>query len=523
MQTPLTARQRCLRAALINFYKERNINGTVQATKLARMCVGGSSGIDETIIWSHVCAKYNALPTQAVAYMVRTMSPWSLVQWGKEEAPDAAREALDRIIAGEADDDEAKKRRIIEIEAALKTQNNDVLSALIFRGCPTPEMRPEVWGALLRWQQGRNRGPLSERRAQYRRLRDRIAKSGPKSPKNASSRSLDSPEDYQANAERWRHDIAADLQKAWQGEAFLAQAGVVEAATAIAFTIAARYGRYIRGSCEMAVLLLFVMSNEGLAEKLEDAEPDAFWCLTQIMLDMNGTIVDNTNQARQAQHIQYLLRLYDPNLQELLRGAGIVALPTTRFGTALGTRAGFSLPGCARLWDALLSDPKRFTFGNYAIVAVILLSSKRLMEQRHDNGALAEAVVAAPRRVDMDAVLATAYAICAFERRCGDSSSAPYPPRPGVLEVLPSALEAAQTHISSAWDKVRAGVGGTWRKVGTTVAQKRAEWAENAAAAQREEEQRRRSRGAGLEAPLLRRGSHGNETAITAALEAGII
>lgn len=272
-------------------------------------------------------------------------------------------------------------------------------------------------------------------------------------------------------------------------EAFLAQPGVVEAVSAIAFTTAARYGRYVRGSCEMASLLLFVMLDEGGLEKLADAEADAFWCLSQLMLDMRNSMVDSANQSKQAHHIQYLLRLYDPCLAELLRLAGIVALPTTRLGVALCTRAGFSLAGCARLWDAMLSDPKRFEFCNYIIVAALLLNRERLLDPGHDAAALAEEVLAAPRQLDIDTVLGFAYAICAFERRCGDSSPAPFPPRPGVLDVvIPSALEAVQTHVTSAWDKVRASGVGVWRagrKVAASAAAKVAEaQAQRAAATQ---------------------------------------
>merc|ERR1719408_1200635 len=120
---------------------------------------------------------------------------------------------------------------------------------------------------------------------------------------------------------------------------------------------------------------------------------------------MQNSIVDDGNQVKQAQQIQHLLRLFDQPLAELLKGAGIVALPVTRLGVALCTRAGFSLADCARLWDALLADPKRFEFCNYTIVAVLLLSRDRLLKARTDSSALAEAVLAAPRQADMDTVL----------------------------------------------------------------------------------------------------------------------
>merc|ERR1719446_1535437 len=113
------------------------------------------------------------------------------------------------------------------------------------------------------------------------------------------------------------------MKVAFRDEAFRNQPGVAEAVKAIASSTAMRYRRHIRGSCEMAMLLLFVMSGEGEGN-LADAEADAFWCLSSLLLSMNDTIAHNENQAKQAQHIQWLLRVYDPELAELLRGAGIV-------------------------------------------------------------------------------------------------------------------------------------------------------------------------------------------------------
>jgi len=527
---PLSAQQVCLRSAIVSFYKERQINGAAQANRLASMC-GGTSKIDEVEIWAHIAIKYNALPVQAVSCLARTLSPLTLVQWPKDQVPDTLRDALDRIAAETgAGGSTTQGRQLQEIQDALKAEDNHLLAGLTFRSCPSSGLRPEVWRALLNGRRKKNI-PLNERREQYRKLRERAASADLK----AASSEEPGEDSRRAELLAARQEIAdakADAadgprsrlnrKSVWSGEAFLALPGVDEAVASIAWTTAVRYGRYVRGSCEMATLLLFVMSNEGKVGDLADAEADAFWCLSQVMLEMNSTIAAGEavqNQAKQAQHIQYLLRLYDPVLAELLRAAGIVALPTTRLGVALCTRAGFSLPGCTRLWDALLADPKRFEFCNYAIVAVLLLSRERLLKQHDDHAALAEAVLAAPRQADMDMVLSAAYAICAFERRCGDSSPVPFPPRPGVLEVIPSALEAAQTHLSSAWGKIRPGVVGFWRKAKNGVEQAAAAHAKHVA----EEAERNRQLAQAHRAGTARGGENVAQASMTAALEVGLI
>lgn len=436
----LSDHQICLRDALISFYKERQINAESQATNLARHVTSSIVGTSEIELWAAVSVKYGALPREAVAWLSKTLGPMTVVQWPKETVPDIARMVLERIQSEqELGESNMRKCHIEEIQRALQAGDKTLLGVLTFRGCPT-ELRPEVWRELASFPQIRS---LQERRDQYWKLRGKVEK-------------LDLGAAINAFVAAAKTDIVADMKGVWSGEAFLTRPGVADSVAAIAFTTAARYGRHVRGSCEMAALLLFVMAGAGSAADLANAEADAFWCLSQMMFEMRGSIVDNTNQVKQAEHILYLLRLYDPPIADLLRGAGIVALPTTRLGVALCTRAGFGLADCARLWDALLGDPKRFEFCSYVIVAVLLLSRERLLEQRHDAAALAEEVLAAPRRAGIDMVLTTAYSICAFERRCGESSPAPFPPRPGVLDVVAAnALEAAQTHLSSTWEKLR--------------------------------------------------------------------
>jgi hypothetical protein len=506
----LSASEARLRTALVTFYKASKIKTSdAQATRLARMCGGSAASADATAeLWAAIANKYGTPPVTAVACLARTMGPLTPVQWAKEQVPKEADAVLDRItLEAASSSSAAHDSHCQEIRLALKDKDFDMLSALTFRGCPEA-LRPEVWRALLQWR-GRLTLPLQERRQNYQRLKAKAEKI----KKRVTETSGD---DVNAMLAAAPNEIAADMRHAWNNEPFLAQPGVAEAVAAIAWATAARYGWYIRGSCEMAALLLFVMSSgrnpDGSEATLADAEADAFWSLAQLMIEMDNSIVDNVKQTKQAQHIHYLLRLYDAPLADLLSDAGIVALPTTRLGVALCCRSGFTLAGCVRLWDALLADPKRFEFCNYTIVAALLMNRKQLMKQQHDPAALAEEVLAAPRRADMTLTLATAYAICAFERRvCDGCSQEPFPPRPGVLDtVTASALEAAHTHLSSAWGKVRAGGAGVWRAGREAIARRVAATAAAAPAIGASDD-----RGHGGPAKAM--------TSSTAALEAGII
>merc|ERR1719253_872863 len=108
------------------------------------------------------------------------------------------------------------------------------------------------------------------------------------------------------------------------------------------------------------------MSGEGA--QLAEAEADAFWCLAQLMTELHDSITERSLAVR-ARNIQTLLRAYDAPVADLLQKHGQTALPAMRLGVALCTRAGFKLADCARIWDSLLADPKRFDLCDYVVIA----------------------------------------------------------------------------------------------------------------------------------------------------------
>jgi len=237
------------------------------------------------------------------------------------------------------------------------------------------------------------------------------------------------------------------VRAAWRGEEFLQRPGVAEAVTCIALTCAAQQGRHVRGSCEIAALLLFVLAPGATPEKLVDAEADAFWCLSELLAEVQGGFTDEAVHVKRAAQVQALLRTYDPDLAETLTVLGLAALPTTRLHMALCTRAGFGLADCVRIWDSVIADPRRFEFCDYVVVALLLLSRREMMQQRRDAASVAEVLLAAPSRVPAEQLLRTARAICAFERRCGADSEMPFPPRPKAsAEVKEAAASGRRRH-----------------------------------------------------------------------------
>eukprot|EP00929_Paragymnodinium_shiwhaense_P001136 TRINITY_DN101360_c0_g1_i1.p1 TRINITY_DN101360_c0_g1~~TRINITY_DN101360_c0_g1_i1.p1 ORF type:complete len:695 (+),score=189.23 TRINITY_DN101360_c0_g1_i1:71-2155(+) len=435
---PCTEEEMGLRVALENFYKRRRIEGKAEVVdRVARRHTLADS-VPE--LWAHIGKKYMLAAPVAAQWLAVTLGPVTPVQWSKDSLPEAVREAL-RDVAGRrprsstaAADLVAAKNEVLH--SALQEGSIDVVRALAFRNCPKA-MRPAAWRLLLGVAyQGT---ALEERRGAYRQLRARAVESSPR------------PAGYGTCADPLREEIEADVRKAWNGEAFMQQEGILEAVTAVTLTVSVRHNRYVRGSCEIAALLLHVFVEDG-AEELSTAEADAFWGLSSLLKELQGSILDDAALDVRTRRVHSLLHIYDPALAELLEYHNLSALPATRLGVALCTRAGFSLRTCTLIWDALLADPRRFEFCDYLVVSLLFLNRHKLVHNREDPGAMAEVLLAAPRSVEQEGLLKTAYAVCAFERRCNADSSAPFPERPGLLDTIAASTVST---LGSLWGRVR--------------------------------------------------------------------
>lgn len=448
-EPPLTPEEARLHSALTAFYEKRRMEGKVPHLKgITRRY---ASSVPE--LWAAIATRYTLPPAAAVQWLAVTLGPFTPVLWPKQEIPESASRALEalakaRMPTGTETVKDLNTLRAEALQSALAAGDIDAIRALAIQGCPSSSLRPHVWRALLsRPARGRclSSAALEDRRASYRELRARAI--GPDDVEHSKRR------------DAFRAEVEADARTCWRGEAFMQRPEVFDAVVAIVLTTALRYSRHIRGCCEIAALLLFALSGENM-EDLAMAEADAFWCLAHLINELQGTIADDLNLPPKVQRFHWLLRTYDPALAETLATHNLEALPATRLGVALCTRAGFSLETCVRLWDSLLTDPRRFEMCDFAVLGLLLVSRGRLLQKASDAGDLAEALLAAPRTVDPDALLRTTFAICAFERRCGPDSNCPYPPQPGVLDVI---ANNALDGLARVWGGVRARGAAAWR------------------------------------------------------------
>eukprot|EP00438_Fugacium_kawagutii_P011390 Skav218997 [mRNA] locus=scaffold169:338734:346566:+ [translate_table: standard] len=186
------------------------------------------------------------------------------------------------------------------------------------------------------------------------------------------------------------------------------------ASASIAQTISAPKGKHLRGAVQVASLLIYGLLPAS--ESLEEAETDAFWCFFQLLTEMKSGD-DEQSRTYRARRVHDLLKVYDPDLVEVLDHQGLMVFVATRLGEAFCTRSGFTLKTCAQLWDVVLADPQGFAFCDFVVCALVLLRRSELLRLKNDAEALAEALLALPKAVALERALRLAKALRALEKQ----------------------------------------------------------------------------------------------------------
>ncbi|CAK9077446.1 unnamed protein product, partial [Durusdinium trenchii] len=423
-----------LRLALTKFYANRKSD---KLGNLDRIVDRYEGRVVE--LWASLGLKYSLPPNVAVQWLANTLDPHAAVQFASGVAvPASVQEVLMHL--GEEPEEASVESAL---RSAMQAKDTDILAAVSFRhGCPA-EQRPGVWRAMLGpTRTVEDEQTLRERRWAYEELRSKMLEellledSTPSSP---------------SKLKVMREEVAA---RTWPNEAFFTSAAT-EAVTNVVMTHAWRGCRSVSGLADLAAVLLYGLSSTGL---MKDAEADTFWSLSELLAE--ESILGDEALAWQAKRLHRLHLSFDPPVAELLQEHGLEAMPALRLGALLLSRAGFPLVQLARLWDALLADPRRFEFADDLVLALLLLTRGDLL-QRDDVGGLAESLLAAPLVVDLELLLRRAYAICALRRQHGPNDQMPFPKLPEGID-LDSAVAAAQEGLSSLWGKVRAAGAGYW-------------------------------------------------------------
>ena len=150
--------------------------------------------------------------------------------------------------------------------------------------------------------------------------------------------------------------------------------------------------RYVQGMNEILAPIYYVFCQERELvehpEKCQEyAEPDAFFCFTQIMADLRDRFLKSLDKSSDGimaavENLHKLLQQIDPVLHSHLMVHGIdPRLYAFRWMSLLLSQE-FDIPDVIRFWDALFADPKRedgFIFLNYVCVSMIITVRSTLL------------------------------------------------------------------------------------------------------------------------------------------------
>uniref|UniRef100_A0A0G4F2E2 Rab-GAP TBC domain-containing protein n=1 Tax=Chromera velia CCMP2878 TaxID=1169474 RepID=A0A0G4F2E2_9ALVE len=146
--------------------------------------------------------------------------------------------------------------------------------------------------------------------------------------------------------------------------------------------------QYIQGMNEVLAPIYYVVFIDPLAENLQQAEADTFFCFTEVMQeqrDMFCKALDTSEEGIKGKLRIYheLLKSKDPELSHLLEDQGIEPQFYAMRWIMLLLTQEFELPEVVRLWDCFLADrdkgvPLPFLF--YVCVAMTLRLREVLMQ-----------------------------------------------------------------------------------------------------------------------------------------------
>jgi len=143
--------------------------------------------------------------------------------------------------------------------------------------------------------------------------------------------------------------------------------------------------RYVQGMNEIVAPIYYIFAADKSPLFINQSEPDAFFCFSLLMGEIQDAFIknlDKTNVGIQARMLSLnnLLKEVDFAVWDKLEKFGVnPQFYTLRWLMLLLTQE-FELMDVIRLWDSLLSHPKKLEYLNYLCLAMIELLRDRILE-----------------------------------------------------------------------------------------------------------------------------------------------
>ena len=143
--------------------------------------------------------------------------------------------------------------------------------------------------------------------------------------------------------------------------------------------------RYVQGMNEIVGAMYYVMAKDWKQEWAAEAEADTYYLFSILLAEMRDVFMSEMDdeetgiQGRLA-HMQKLLKLHDPEVQEHLQEVGVdVSYYAVRWWTTLLSRE-FLLPDTIRLWDSMFASTHKDNFMRYVCVTMVLIIRDKLLK-----------------------------------------------------------------------------------------------------------------------------------------------
>ncbi|KUF88551.1 TBC1 domain family member 13 [Phytophthora nicotianae] len=148
---------------------------------------------------------------------------------------------------------------------------------------------------------------------------------------------------------------------------------------------------YVQGMNEILAPAIYVCSNDPATVLASEVEADAYHFFTSIMASLKVLYSRSSENPLSGADLQMtrltkLLRQHDASLWQHLNSVGLTSdLYSFRWYMTLLARE-FSMTDTLRIWDALLADPKRFSFLHYVNCALVRSQRTFLLLHGFTNG-----------------------------------------------------------------------------------------------------------------------------------------
>jgi hypothetical protein len=176
---------------------------------------------------------------------------------------------------------------------------------------------------------------------------------------------------------------------------------------------------YCQGMSDLLSPILYIM----------DSEVDAFWCFAALMERMASNFHrDQNGMHSQLLSLRKLVKLLDPPLDDYFRQVDCLNYFFCFRWILIHFKREFEYDNVLRLWEVLWSRYLSDHFHLYVCVAVLKRHRRKIMDEQMEFDTLLKFINDLSGRIELQATLRDAEALCRYAGEAGVACMPPAPP-----------------------------------------------------------------------------------------------